>query len=151
MKHYDAGTWILYRNNRINKHQRRLMEDHLAVCDSCLQSFLDTAAEHEICLAELLLPTDFSTAVKERIRKEKHLAFRKRRFRSLINYTVAASITLALMISGTFDLCARELPVIMAETGQISQILERTTSWDTGAFIENARIRLEKLCGNKEE
>lgn len=149
MKHYDARAWALYRDNRVDQHQRRLMEDHLAVCDSCLQSYLDTAADDDICLAELLLPGDFNAAVRNNIGRKKQLAYKKRRSRSLVNYTVAASITLALMISGIFDLCARELPVIMAETEQLSRVLEKTARWDAGLLIKNAWTGLEKLRGNR--
>ncbi len=151
MEHYNAGAWSLYRNDEIDKHQRRLMEDHLAVCGKCLQSYLDSTAEQDICLAELLLPADFNTAVRERIRREKQLACKKRRTRSLVNYTVAASITLALMMSGIFDLCARELPVILAETGQLSRALERTARWDTESIFKNAWTGLVKLREKKEE
>ncbi len=151
MNHYDTGTWVLYRNNRIDENQRRQMENHLAICDRCLQSYLAAAAEHETRLAELLLPPDFSIAVKERIRTSKLQAYKQRRSRSLVNYTVAAAITLALMSSGMFDLCVKELPDILAETGQLSQALEKTARWDTGRLFETARIQLEKLRGNKEE
>lgn len=151
MNHYDAGTWVLYRNNRIDENQRRLMEDHLAVCDSCLQSYLAAAAEHETRLAELLLPQDFSTSVKEMIRMRKQQAYKIRRSRSLVNYTVAAAITLALMSSGMFDLCARELPGILAETEQLSRAIEKTAHWDTSHLLETARARLEKLRESKEE
>ncbi len=151
MNHYDTGTWVLYRNNRIDENQRRLMETHLAVCDSCLQSYLAAAAEHETRLAELLLPQDFSTSVKEMIRMRKQQAYKKRRSRSLVNYTVAAAITLALMSSGMFDLCARELPGILAETEQLSRAIEKTAHWDTSHLLETARARLEKLRESKEE
>ncbi len=151
MEHYDTGAWILYRNNRIDEDQRRLMEDHLAVCDSCLQSYLAAAVEQDARLAELLLPPDFNTAVKEMISTRKQQAYKKRRARSLVNYTVAAAITLALMSSGMFDLCARELPGILAETEQLTRAIEKTAHWDTGRLLENARTRLEKLRESKEE
>ncbi len=151
MNHYDTGAWILYRDDRIDENQRRLMEDHLAVCDSCLQNYLAAAGEEEARLAELMLPPDFSTAIKESVRTKIQLAEKKRRSRSLVNYTVAAVITLVLMSGGIFDLCVRELPVILAETGQVTRILEKTTRWDSGHFFDTARIRLGKLIETKEK
>lgn len=145
MDHYDTGAWILYRKNQIDAYQRRLMEDHLAVCDTCLQSYLSAAEEHETRLAEMLLPPDFSAAIKEGIRAKKRRADQKRRSRSLVNYTVAAAITLALMSSGLFDFFAREIPGLLAETGQISRTLEKGTRWDPGRFLDSARNQLEKL------
>lgn len=141
MDHYDTGAWILYRKNQIDADQRRLMEDHLAICDTCLQSYLGAAEEHETRLAEMLLPPDFSTAIKEGIRAKK----RQARSRSLVNYTVAAAITLALMSSGLFDFFAREIPGLLAETGQISRTLEKGARWDPGRFLDSARNQLEKL------
>lgn len=151
MKHYDARAWVLYRKNRIDEDQRRKMEDHLAACDSCLQSYLAAGAEQDARLAELLLPPDFSTAVKEMISARKQQTYKKHRSRSLVNYAVAAAITLVLMISGMFDLCARKLPGILAETGQISRAIEKTTHWDAGRLLENARTQFEKLRESKEE
>ncbi|NLA26638.1 MAG: hypothetical protein GX878_04515 [Firmicutes bacterium] len=150
MDHYDSGAWTLYRDNILDENQRRLMEDHLAVCDRCLQSYLAAAEEHETRLAELL-PPDFTITVKESIRIKKELAAKRRRSRSLVNYTVAAAITLALMSSGIFDLCARELPIIVAETGQISRALEKTTRLDSGRFLDTARTQLEKILETKED
>lgn len=151
MNHYDTGTWSLYRKNQIDENQRRLMEDHLAVCDSCLQNYLAAAGEEEARLAEQLLPPDFSTAVREKIRIKKLQLYKRKRTRSLMNYTVAAAITLALMSSGMFDLCAREVPGILTETGQISRALEKTARWDTGRLLDSARTQLEKLRENRGE
>lgn len=151
MNHYDAEAWVSYRNNRIDEEQRRLMEEHLAVCDSCLQRYLDAAAEHESALAELLLPPDFSALVKEKIGAAKEQPFKRRRSRALVNYTVAAAITLALMSGGIFDFFAREIPGFLAETGQLSQTLERKARRDTGDLLKNARTGLENIFETKEE
>jgi predicted anti-sigma-YlaC factor YlaD len=151
VKHYDIESWALYRNNRIDENQRRLMENHLAVCDSCLKSYLAAAAKYEIRLGELLLPPDFNVAVNESIKIKKQQAARRRRSRSLANYTVAAAITLALMSGGIFDLCTRELPDILASTQHLSRAIEQTAHWDTGQLLETARAQLEKLRENKEE
>ena len=42
-----------------------------------------------------------------------------------------------------FDLGAREIPGILAETGQISRALEKGTEWDPGHFLDSAWNRLE--------
>lgn len=151
MNHYDAGAWVSYRNNRVEEKQRRLMERHLARCDICLQRYLEAAAEHENALAELLLPPNFSTVIMEKIGAGKAQSPRKRRSRALVNYTVAAAITLALMSGGIFDLFAREIPGILAETGQISQSLEERARRNTGDLLKNARTGLEKVFEKKEE
>ena len=151
MKHYARGDWLLYRDNRIDEKQRRLMEDHLALCDRCLRTYLDTITEREIHRAEGLLPADFSTAVLVGIRRERKGGKGRRRTRSLFNYAMAAAITLVLMSSGLFDLLPRELPGILAGTGQITQVIENTSCWDMEEILENARIRVEKIYGNKEK
>jgi anti-sigma factor RsiW len=151
VKHYHGRAWLLYRQNRIGEEERRLMEEHLASCDLCLQRYLDAGTEQDALLAELLLPPDFSDRVKEMIRSRRWQAYKKQRSRSLANYAVAAAITLVLMSSGIFDLCARELPGILAETGQIPRAIEKTVQWDAGRLLENARTQLEKLRQSKEE
>lgn len=151
MDHYDHDKWVLFRNNRIEASERRLMEDHLAGCERCLRCYLAAGGEDETALAEVLLPPDFNIALKAKIRAEKQQANQKRRSRSLINYTVAAAITLVLMSSGMFDLCARELPGLFTEKSQLSRVLQRTDPWDSGRLLDTVRIGIEKLRGSKEE
>ncbi len=145
MKHFDSEAWILYRRGRLDEEQRRLMEDHLAVCDRCLHNYLALISGQEIHLAETLLPPDFNARVALIIGERKEEPHKKGRARSLFNYTVAAAITLVLMSSGMFNLCTREIAGIFAETGQISQALEKAACWDTDRMLENARARFEKL------
>jgi len=151
LRHYDTGDWLLYRDNRIGEKQRRLMENHLALCNRCLQTYLATITEREAHRAGELLLADFGTSVLIGIRVEEKEARGRRRARSLLNYAVAAAITLILMSSGLFDLLPRELPGILAGTGQITQVIENTTCWDMGVFLENARTRVKKIHGNKEK
>ena len=47
MKHFDTGAWALYRDDRLDEEQRRLMEDHLAVCESCLKRYLTLISRQE--------------------------------------------------------------------------------------------------------
>lgn len=151
MTHYDTEAWVSYRRNEIDQNQRRLMEEHLALCNRCLQRYLAAATEQEVRLAELLLPPDFGAELKKKVGAKKPPARKEQRSRTLVNYTIAASITLCLMIGGVFERCAGGLPDILPERGQLSRTLEKATPPDGASLLKTVRVGLKRALYPKEE
>lgn len=154
MKHFDRQEWLAFHQAEVGEEERR-MEEHLVVCEDCMQIFLDTIDATEIERARFIIPPDFTTrtielvqAPRARLKCVKEPSAqsyqRKNRWRRrLFSYYVAASaVTLMLMSGGVFQSAIHQVPNIsMNYSLEIpdkqhnflfswpAQLREKTTGW----------------------
>lgn len=152
MAHYNSAEWRLYRQDRLDRRQRRLMENHLLQCETCLEAYTNAIEKQELELAELLLPPGFNTCMIRLVRERQKQQLKARRSRLLVNYAAAAVITVALTASGAFHAVVREVPTLLQETEIVSQVIQQTTSFNwSDQLVEAATIQLNKLWETKED
>lgn len=104
--HYDKSAWQMFYLKQLPLDQLDQMENHLASCDQCQESFLNCIDELEpavyIASADFARHTmDFINTSQQNERK--HPSARQKRRRMLINYVAAAAVTITLMSGGVFQ------------------------------------------------
>lgn len=112
MEHYSAGLWLRYIDGQVEADQAGEMECHLAQCDSCLKLYTLAA---ESCVTQEV-SSQFTHEVMARVAasglKSKLPRSSGNRRQSLVNYAVAACLTLFLTAGGIFSNVATALPAV---------------------------------------
>ncbi len=67
MKHYDYVEWVLYKNNLLDDEIHEKMEEHLIICDECMEVFLSLIDERDMENAESFIPEDFTEKILYKI------------------------------------------------------------------------------------
>lgn len=102
MKHYSIDEWNEFVNGNIDENKKIEMLEHTNKCQECLDIYLSFIEKD---LNEP--PSDFSSAVIERINKEDRKLENLKKRNSFINlmifYASAACITLFLISNGGFN------------------------------------------------
>ena len=72
MKHYDYLEWLLYKEKALSKEKSKEMEEHLYICDNCMDIFLSLIDREEVDRAERSISTNFTSNVMNNIQKVKY-------------------------------------------------------------------------------
>ncbi|MFS0862765.1 hypothetical protein [Fredinandcohnia sp. 179-A 10B2 NHS] len=102
MKHYNTDEWLAYINDKIPELKREEMEEHLLLCDQCLEVYMnlleDKAEELPIIQNEGFTDETLRNLPKKK-QKQKKLDLQS----PIFHYGVAAAVTFILMTSGFFQ------------------------------------------------
>ncbi len=162
MKHFDVQEWLLFYQGEEGKENEHLMEEHLVVCEECMQIFLARIDEIEISRARAIIPPDFTTRTIELVQEQRErlkylkqtgqpYQHRERWRRKLFSYYVAAaSVTLMLMGGGAFQSAIHQAPNISIPYSLEvpnkkhnfiftwpTQLREKTTGWIGSIELKN--------------
>ncbi|MDR7856834.1 hypothetical protein [Tissierella sp.] len=157
MKHYDCMEWILYKNNLLDKKIHEEMEEHLLLCDECMDIFLSLIDESEIERAENLVPRNFTENVMDNIKNIRPIkkTVKKKTKTSndfFIYYTAVASVAIILTASGFFTKVVDTVPQITANISLQDNRVKSNVIYDfsesitnkTSNFIRNFQFRISK-------
>ena len=105
MKHYDSIEWMLYKKDLVSEQIKEEMNEHLILCDECMDIFLSLIEEEEILDAEKFIKEDFTEKVINKTKKIKLMKLKKKK--KVMNdffifYTAVASVTVILTAGGFF-------------------------------------------------
>lgn len=119
MKHYDYIEWALYKNNLLDIKMYEEMEEHLYICDDCMNIFLSLIDEGEIEQAGSIVPEDFTHKMMDNIKNIRPLKKKIKEKSKLPNdffiyYTAVASIAIILTAGGFFGKLVDSVPQITA-------------------------------------
>ncbi|MBG9585877.1 MAG: hypothetical protein ACQEXE_23895 [Bacillota bacterium] len=70
MEHFSLEEWRKYAKNELSEPERELYEDHLYICDQCLEVYLEAMDEEEDSLPAMPGEEDFTTLVMAQITGE---------------------------------------------------------------------------------
>ncbi|TCO71047.1 hypothetical protein [Marinisporobacter balticus] len=152
MNHYDQIQWILYKKGVLSIEASEKMEDHLSMCDQCLEIFLSLIDEEEIKSAHQMISPDFTASIIHEANTIKN-DFMKRKYKPehknlFIYYTAAAMVTLVLMGSGFFYTLVNTVPSItqsavsqehFMQTNRITNFSEKVVN-KTSDFINHFEV-----------
>ncbi|WP_141430394.1 hypothetical protein [Bacillus sp. 03113] len=105
MRHYSESDWTKYVNNELEEHVREAYEKHLYSCDQCLELYVRVIEQHEDSFPVIIDETDFANSIMEAISEQKIIQKQKATpfyQKALFHYTLAAAMTLLLMMTGVF-------------------------------------------------
>ena len=119
MKHYDHVEWILYKNNLLDSKIYEEMENHLYLCDDCMEIFLSLIDEEEIDQAGIIVPEDFTGKVMDNFKNIRPLKNKIKKKSKITNdffiyYTAVASVAIILTAGGFFGGLVDSVPQISA-------------------------------------
>ena len=103
MKHYHKNEWMQYVRNELDEATRNEYEDHLYQCDECLDLYLLTVEEHEAHLPQIAETSEFTNAIMDKIDESKIKPKKQMKKKTVMNYLLAAAMTILFMSSGLFD------------------------------------------------
>jgi hypothetical protein len=99
MKHFSDEEWMSYINDTLSETTWEKIEDHLYLCDQCLEDYMKMINSKAEKLPAIE-GSKFTDGIVTKLPKKK---VQKSYQRSLIHYGVAAVITLTLMTTGLFQ------------------------------------------------
>lgn len=139
--HYSLEQWKKYVNDELQEEERIQLEDHLYVCDQCLDLYVTAVEAQEELLPTISNDTTFINDIMNQLpfhsieidRKEKT----KPRFyhSTIFHYAIAASITLILMSTGFFQSIVEHTEMIQnaemptKEESTTVRLMDKTISW----------------------
>lgn len=159
MRHYDYVEWVLYKNNLIDDELHKKMEEHLLLCDECMEIFLSLIDEEDMEKAGAFIPEDFTdkvldsikniTPIKKSINKTTKKKIPKDFF---IYYAAVASVAIILTAGGFFGKMVDTVPQLVAnvsieesrfKANRIYDFTEEITN-KTSMFINNFQFKKVK-------
>lgn len=156
MKHYDYVEWVLYKKNLLDEKIHDEMEDHLYLCDKCMNIFLSLIDEREIEEAGRVISEDFipnMMANIKGIKPIKKVVKKKKRNKSsndlLLYYAAVASVAIIFTATGMFGRIVDIVPEISFsisleeskfQTNRIYNLSETITN-KTSKFINNFQFQ----------
>ncbi|CAK7054840.1 hypothetical protein CIW83_19850 [Tissierella sp. P1] len=163
MKHYDYVEWVLYKNNLLDKEIHRRMEEHLLLCDECMEIFLSLIDEQEMENVGAIIPEDFTvkvldsikniTPIKKPIRKTTKKTIKKKVSNDFfVYYAAVASVAVILTATGFFGRIVDTVPQISSNVSSKESRFKASTIYDlteeitnrTSKFINNFQFRIGK-------
>ncbi|PKM78213.1 MAG: hypothetical protein CVU90_02785 [Firmicutes bacterium HGW-Firmicutes-15] len=165
MKHFDVQEWLLFNQGEAGEEKEHLMEEHLVICEDCMQIFLDGIDEIEINRANAIITPDFTTRTIELVKEQsERLNYLKQpslqsyqhkdrwRRRLFSYYVAAAAVTLMLMSGGVFQSAIHQVPNISIPYSLEvpdkkhnliftwpTQLREKTTGWIGSIELKNSK------------
>lgn len=158
MTHFNKERWIGFKNDILPEEEKIDMEDHLYLCDNCMDIYLKLIDTEELDFAEMMIPSDFTETVMEKVEKiipiSKPMKKKKMIENIFMYYIAAASVVLVLTAGGVFtkitDFPIERVGVDRFKTreniGGIYNFTEKITD-NTNDFINNFGTR-KKEGGN---
>lgn len=157
MKHYDHVEWILYKNNLLDDKIYEEMEEHLYLCDDCMEIFLSLIGEEEINQAGSIVSEDFTDKVMDNLKNISPLKKKTKEKPKVTNdffiyYTAVASVTIILTAGGFFGKLVDSVPRITANisvqeskimTNAIYNFSEKITN-KTAIFVNDFQFSKNK-------
>lgn len=156
MKHYDYVEWVLYKENLLDDRIHEEMEEHLYLCDDCMEIFLSLIDEQEIEEAGKFVPKDFTLRVVGKIENKKpakktiQKKVRHKPFNDLfLYYAAVASVAIIFTATGMFGRIVDIVPEISSnisleesrlKTRKIYDFSEKITN-QTSKFINNFQFK----------
>ncbi|WP_264740935.1 hypothetical protein [Cytobacillus firmus] len=67
MEHFSLEEWRKYVKNELSEPERELYEDHLYICDQCLEVYLEAMDEEEDSFPEMPGEDEFTNLVMAQI------------------------------------------------------------------------------------
>jgi predicted anti-sigma-YlaC factor YlaD len=125
MTHYRIQQWKAYAQG--GGVDRTSMDAHLLECEDCMELYVVSLEEVREDLPQISDITHFTERVLEQIQflpkhRIKRLDHRRWYSNTLFHYTIAASLTLVLVGSGTFNQMIDRVSQISQDTEQVHQI-----------------------------
>lgn len=142
MKHYDYVEWVLYKKSLLNDDIRKEMEEHLYLCDECMEIFLSLIDEEEVKKAQEIIPEDFTNKVTDSIKNIsliKKNAKKKVKINNdyFIYYAAVASVTIILTAGGFFGKLVDSVPEINTSITMKETKLQANVIYDMSQTIAN--------------
>jgi small nuclear ribonucleoprotein (snRNP)-like protein len=143
MMHYPFEEWMKYVENKLDLDVREVYEDHLYSCDQCLNLYLQAVSEAGSQLPVMTNEdsfTDFVMAQASEIKlaeqksvkgKERKLIFKS----TFFHYTLAAAMTILLMMTGVFQSITQYAGNVQSpdfqqkETSVTAGFVDKTFAW----------------------
>lgn len=131
MTHYDYIEWVFYKEKVLSNEKQREMEDHLYICDDCMDTFLSLIDKDEVDRAAEIISSEFTHNVMKNIQKVKYNPRAKAvkhnaKFREIFGYYVAvASVAIILTFGGFYSGLVDILPQV-AKTTSINNNFNKT-------------------------
>lgn len=117
MKHYDDLEWLFYKERIISKEKSKEMEEHLYICNQCMNTFLSLIDNYEIDKAEKSISSNFTNSVMNSIEKPNMT------FKNIFGYYVAvATVVVILTWGGFYSGLVDTLPQVAKSTINNSQL-----------------------------
>lgn len=158
MKHYDYVEWVLYKNNLLDDEIHEKMEEHLLLCDECMEVFLSLIDEEDMDRAGVFIPEDFTYKVMDNIKNITPMKKKvKRPTKKISNdffiyYAAVASVAIILTATGFFGKMVDTVPQITSnisveksrfKANTIYNFTEKITN-NTSMFINNFNLNRNK-------
>lgn len=151
MDHFSKEKWIAFKRDEVLEEEKRLMEDHLYTCDTCMDSLLNLIDDEELDFAEMMISEDFTSNLMKKldpVTPISRLTKKKKMIENIfIYYVAAASVVLVLTAGGAFTKMT-EIPLenirvdsfkTQESLGSIFAFTEKITD-STNSFINNFEI-----------
>jgi hypothetical protein len=109
MKHYDDIEWIFYKEKVLSDEKQAEMEEHLYICDECMDIFLSLIDKEEADRAEESISLNFTADVMDSIKniqykpKTKVKKFDTRLGDMFTYYIAVASVAIVLTLGGFYS------------------------------------------------
>lgn len=154
MKHYDYIEWLLYKENALSSEKHREMEDHLYICDECMDIFLSLISKKEVDRAEDVISSNFTDSMMNSIQnvKYKSKAMVKKPNKSIKDifgyYVAVAAVAIVLTFGGFYSGLVDIVPQVAKSTAEKDNInapnvvfnISQTIVSRTSNFINNFEI-----------
>lgn len=157
MLHYSRREWLLYKDGFLPERTRRAMEDHLRICEACLDNYLATFGPRDEAAASEFLSPDFPVRVTRRVTE---MCARRKNWsrldcnwvtRTIQYYTIAAAITLLLLAGGWFDFLASGAIHSQVRVSTLAESVEQKIPFGwSDRLVANASGRLAMIIKIKE-
>jgi hypothetical protein len=157
MKHYDYIEWVLYKNNLLDSKIHEEMEEHLLLCDECMDIFLSLIDESEIEKAGNLVARNFTNQVMDNIKNIRPIKKTvKKKIKAsndfFIYYTAVASVAIILTASGFFTKVVDTVPQITANISLQDKRIRSNAIYDFSEKITNkTSLFINNFNRNKED
>lgn len=155
MKHYDYVEWVLYKNKLLDDEIYNEMEEHLFLCDSCMEIFLSLIDEAEIEKAGNIIPIDFTNKVMNNIKNISPMKKQSKKKVSndfFIYYAAVASVAIILTAGGFFEKMINTVPYLSVNISSQENNIKRDTIYNfseiitskTSKFINDFQFKIVK-------
>lgn len=157
MKHYDYVEWVLYKNKLLDDEIYNEMEEHLFLCESCMEIFLQLIDEEELEKVGNLVPIDFTNKVMNNIKDISPMKKRTKKKVSndfFIYYAAVASVAIILTAGGFFEKMVETVPYISANISLQENNIKRDTIYNFSEIITSKTSKFINNFGivkNKED
>lgn len=135
MKHYDYVEWALYKNNLLDRKLHEEMEEHLYLCDECMEIFLSLIDEDEIKKAEDLISEEFTLQVMDNI---KNISPMRRPVKEKGNHKSSKDFFL-------YYVAVASVAVILTAGGAFGKIIDTVAQINTNISFNDSKLQTNKV------